>query len=196
VGFQGSDLHFKSASLISVLDGYERMPMAIASARSVTVALSAFLLAGCYSDFPADSRPQLTVDRELLGTWWCPSGDHLGQLKVKARDQFWYEVTTSEPKRNTERYVGYASSIGGRTVINLKPAGTKMPRNWDHTWIFVAVSNSNRGLNAQLLDYNVLTGKERSSEEVRHNLEEGIASGKAFDENEGEPCRRAKQEVR
>jgi hypothetical protein len=159
--------------------------------RSMAV-VATLVLAGCYSEFPADSKPQVAVDRQLLGTWWCPSGDHFGQLKVKARDEFWYEVTWREPGEQTGRYVGFASSIGGRTVINLKPAGAKLPRDWDHPWTFVAVSLSNGALHMPILSHKVLTGKEASGEEVRHAIEGALVAGNAFEEDEDTPCRRSR----
>lgn len=153
--------------------------------------LAILSVGGCYSEFPADSTPQIPVDRSLLGTWWC-SSDSPAQLKVRAKDQFWYEVTASEPKQKTERYLGYASSIGGRTVINLK-AKPPAPSGWDHPWTFVVIDVSNGVLHRQVIEDGVLSGKERSAEEVRTSLEKALISGKGLGEDG--PCSRSKGAV-
>jgi hypothetical protein len=156
----------------------------------LVVVVATLLLVGCYSEFPADSTPQIPVDRSLLGTWWCPSGDHFAQLKVKAKDHFWYEVTGREPGQKTERCVGYASSIGGRTVMNLKPA-LPASAGWNHPWTFLAVSTSGDVLHRQLVSDGVLTGKEQDSEEVRRALEAALVAGEALEEDA--PCRRSRE---
>jgi hypothetical protein len=155
----------------------------------VIVGLSVAFLVACWSDHPLDSKPQVPVDKKLLGTWWCGEDDDRGRLKVKARDDLWYEVTALPPKKKAEHYLGFASIVGGQTVINLK-AAPPIPEGWDHPWTFMAVEASGDLLHRRLVTENLLTGREQSPEEVRKTLEEAMARGKAFDDDA--PCSRSK----
>jgi len=88
------------------------------------LAITAALAAGCYeSASPLDPVPQVDVDARLLGTWRCVSGglsDEAITVTVERSGARSYAVAAKERDQEPDRYDGYATSLNGTMVMNLR----------------------------------------------------------------------------
>jgi hypothetical protein len=86
--------------------------------------LMAGLAIGCYeATFPLDPVPQADTDARLLGRWRCITGnasDEGVRVTVGRAADRRYTVAVQERDKEPDRYEGYASSLNGTTVMNLK----------------------------------------------------------------------------
>src|SRR6185503_5960099 len=98
-----------------------------------------------------------------------------GRLKVKALDRHryalsWWKTEGAQP----ERMVAYASSVGGRTLFNVRLDPPQSSPYWDHPWFVAAVGLSSGALQIQVLAEGTISGTERSPEELRASLTQAL----------------------
>lgn len=154
--------------------------------RRMAVLAMASLAGGCYSDVPLDLTPTIRVDANLVGDWTCSSPKDAGRaagLKVKAIDKYRYALSWQEPGQKPERYLAYASSVGGRTLFNVQLVPPGASRWWDHPWAFVAVSLSSGSLHIQLVADGIVSGAERSPEELRTSFNQAMGRAEILDQD-------------
>jgi hypothetical protein len=90
-------------------------------------------------------------------------------LTVVASDDHRYAFTWQDRGHEVEHYEAYASKLGPLTLFNVA-AVPREDSGWPHPWLFVTASVASDVLTIRLAGENVVTGKERSSEEVRAAL--------------------------
>jgi hypothetical protein len=164
----------------------------------------ATLAVGCYSDVPLDLTPTIPVDATLVGDWTCSEGALLKQpsssqsdapqtarLRVKAMDKYRYALAWQDAGQKADKYVAYASSIGGRTLFNVALWPPQDSRWWDHRWLFVAVDHSSGTLQIQVVAEGTVSGTERSPEELRGSFLQAMARGDILDQDRT-VCRKGK----
>jgi hypothetical protein len=106
--------------------------------RSAALAVSAAtLVAGCYSQSPLDSSPQVALDTRLLGTWRCVSADpRTPQVATAtfavgpvARDRA-YVLTWQDTADEAESYRAFLSKLGSSTFLNVRPLKEDRYSGW------------------------------------------------------------------
>jgi hypothetical protein len=145
--------------------------------RRMAVLAMASLAGACYSEVPLDLTPTIPVDPSLVGDWTCRAptdGGHAVRLKVKAMDRYRYAISWQEEGAKPEKYVAFASSVGGRTLFNVRLDPPQSSRWWDHPWAFVAVGLSSGALRVQLLVDGIVSGTERSPEQLRRSFAQAL----------------------
>ena len=100
--------------------------------------MTAALAAGCYeSASPLDPAPQVDIDARLLGAWRCVSGaasDEGVTVTVARSGARSYAVAVKERDQEPDRYEGYATSLNGTMVMNLRNL-----RDSAKPWSFIKV---------------------------------------------------------
>lgn len=131
---------------------------------------------GCYSDVPLDLAPTIPVDANLVGEWTCssPPDTLTARLKVKTMDRYRYALSWQAEGEKRERYVAYASSVGGRTLFNVRLDPPQSNRWWDHQWLFAAAELSSGALRIQMVADGIVSGAERSPEELRASFTQAL----------------------
>jgi hypothetical protein len=132
--------------------------------------------AACYSQFPLDATPRVPVSSDLLGEWTCRSGDsaEAASVTVKASDARRYQIVWQDHGRKAEHYQAFASLIGTRRLVNVAAAPGE-DSGWSHPWVFVEANVSSGVLRIRVAGEHVVTGKERSPQEVRKALTRAIS---------------------
>jgi hypothetical protein len=102
----------------------------------ITLLVVAGLVAGCYeSEFALDPAPQLQTDLGLMGSWRCVSPDATDEaitLTVDSSQARRYAITWQESGKPPDRFEGYASSLKGTTLVNVRDlAAITKP------WVFI-----------------------------------------------------------
>src|SRR5262245_64593870 len=98
----------------------------------ITLLVVGGLVAGCYeSEFALDPAPQLQTDSRLMGSWRCVSPDATDEaitLTVGPLQDRTYAITWQESGKPPDRFEGYASSLQGTTLVNVRDlAATTKP---------------------------------------------------------------------
>jgi len=154
----------------------------------------ASMAGACYSEVPLDLTPTIPVDPNLVGDWTCSSPTEArlaGRLKVKAIDRYRYAISSQAEGEKRERYVAYASSVGGRTLFNVRLEPPQSSRWWDHPWLFAAVGLSSGALQIQMVADGIVSGTERSPEELRGSFTQALGRSDILSQ-EMTVCRRKK----
>lgn len=162
--------------------------------RQLAVLAMASMAPACYSEVPLDLTPNVAVDPSLIGDWTCSSPIEAlaGRLKVKALDRHRYALSWSKAEGGKrERLVAYASSVGGRTLFNVRLDPPQSSRWWDHPWLLAAVGVSSGALQIQVLAEGTISGTERSPEELRASLTRALGRSEIL-HPEMTLCRRRK----
>jgi len=162
--------------------------------RRIAVLAMASLAGACYSEVPLDLTPTIPVDPNLVGDWTCSSPTDKRQaarLKVKAIDRYRYALSWQAEGEKREKYVAYASSVGGRTLFNVELVPPGSSRWWDHQWAFVAVGLSSGALEIQPVADGIVSGTERSPEELRRSFTQALGRSDILNQ-EMTVCRRKK----
>jgi hypothetical protein len=135
----------------------------------------ALLGAACYSEFPLDAAPREHVSSDLLGEWTCRSGAsaETANVTVKASDAHRYQVVWQDQGRKAEHLQAFASLIGTHRLFNVAAAPGE-DSGWFHPWVFVKANVSAGVLRIQVVGEHVVTGKERSPQEVRKALSRAV----------------------
>ncbi len=137
----------------------------------ITLLLLTGLLAGCYeSEFPLDPTPQLETDSRLTGSWRCVSDDATDDaitLTVNSSQARTYAITWQESGKRPNRYEGYASSVNGTTLVNIRDLdATTKP------WVFIRYTLLQPNvLFIQVVHERLLEGSVQSRAAIRNTIE-------------------------
>ena len=102
---------------------------------AVAVAMLAAVLPACLSPVPLDPKPQADLDPRLVGAWRClppeaAADDEPITLTVAAPRERVYTVTMAETGKEPDEYEAHGSTLGGRTIANVRDLGAK-DKPWD-----------------------------------------------------------------
>jgi hypothetical protein len=105
---------------------------------AMAVAIVAASSSACLSPVPLDPEPKADIDHRLLGAWRClppeaAAGDEPADLTVARLRERVYGVEFGEAGKEPDRYEAHASTVAGRTVVNVRDVSAK-----DKPWDFVA----------------------------------------------------------
>lgn len=106
---------------------------------AAAVAVLAVSLPACLSPVPLDPRPQADLDPRLVGAWRClppeaAADDEPITLTVAAPRERVSKVTMAETGKEPDEYEAHGSTVGGRTIANVRDLGAK-----DKPWDFAEV---------------------------------------------------------
>jgi hypothetical protein len=92
---------------------------------ALAVAMLALSLPACLSPVPLDPRPQADLDPRLVGAWRClpPAAapdDEPANLTIASGVDRVYAVEFGEAGKDKDRYEAHASTVGERTVVNVR----------------------------------------------------------------------------
>jgi hypothetical protein len=139
--------------------------------RRFALVLLAGLVAGCYeSEFALDPTPQLQTDSRLTGSWRCVDADVSDEaitLTVVSSQARTYAITWQESGKPPDRFEGYASSLKGTTLLNVRDLNaTTKP------WLFIRYTLLQPSiLFIQVVHERLLAGSVQSREAVRNAVE-------------------------
>jgi hypothetical protein len=150
----------------------ERLGIAL---RAIALALTA-----CYSQSPLDPKPQLRVDRKLLGQWRCMSTEDDPQTALVTfaeapGSEREYRVTWQDTGKDPEMFRAYPSIVSHQPFLN----ATDAREGHDDEWLFVKYSLLRANvLYLQIVNQKVFEDKaaSRTPQLARRTLEGALRS--------------------
>ena len=102
---------------------------------AVAVAVLAMALPACLSPVPLDPKPQADLDPRLVGAWRClppqaAADDEPVNITIAAPRERVYAIEMAETGKDVDRYEAHGSTVGGRTIVNVRDVSAK-ENPWD-----------------------------------------------------------------
>jgi hypothetical protein len=142
----------------------------------MTLLILTGLVGGCYeSEFPLDPVPQVQTDSRVMGSWRCVSPDASDEaitLTVAPSQVPRYAITWQESGRPPDRFEGYASSLMGTTLVNVRDLNERVPPSTANPWRFINYTLLQPNvLYIRVVHERLLKGSAQSREAIRNTIE-------------------------